>query len=349
MLETQDRQHEERYKNRWYGKYRAFVRDNNDPERLGRCRLEIPAVLGTGESNWSEWAWPCFPYGGNDDTGSFLVPDLDATVWAEFEGGHVQYPIWTGVWLAKSNPGEQPEESKRLCPVATCLDCEDKVLRQANPADHAEHSKYHGHPPYSCPRRRVLFKSETGHTIVADDKDEEEFLKILDRAGQGLHFEARVKRTLQPGNALRRETREAENGDQLDLATEIYEERAKVEITDLARQFLRFEAWQDEEKIHIQSNDKSRSRWQKILIDTTMGHEKTHIWGLNGLQEITIDGTPGMEHILIRDRAMQTFVMMAGPGQERITLTDRAGSVVLMDAHTGNIVLRATAAIIINP
>ena len=108
MLDTQDRQHEERYKNRWYGKYRAFVRDNHDPERLGRLRLEIPAVLGTGKENWSEWAAPCFPYGGNDDMGMFLVPEEGASVWAEFEGGQVQYPIWSGVWLAKSNPGEQP-------------------------------------------------------------------------------------------------------------------------------------------------------------------------------------------------------------------------------------------------
>ena len=107
MLETRDRQSEERYRNRWYGKYRAFVRDNNDPERLGRVRLEIPAVLGSGRENWSEWAAPCFPYGGNDDTGMFLIPEEGASVWAEFEGGVVQYPIWTGVWLAKSNPGEQ--------------------------------------------------------------------------------------------------------------------------------------------------------------------------------------------------------------------------------------------------
>ena len=58
MLETRDRQTEERYRNRWYGKYRAFVRDHNDPERLGRVRLEIPAVLGTGRDNWSDLAEP---------------------------------------------------------------------------------------------------------------------------------------------------------------------------------------------------------------------------------------------------------------------------------------------------
>ena len=51
---------------------------------------------GSGRENWSEWAAPCFPYGGNDDTGMFLVPEEGASVWAEFEGGVVQYPIWTG-------------------------------------------------------------------------------------------------------------------------------------------------------------------------------------------------------------------------------------------------------------
>jgi len=204
MIETQDRQHEERYKNRWYGKYRAFVRDNNDPERLGRCRLEIPAVLGTGRENWSEWAWPCFPYGGNEDVGVFLVPEEGASVWAEFEGGNVQYPIWTGVWLAKSNPGEQPEESKRLCSDPTCRDCEDKVEHRPDRHDDLEHKKYHGHPPYYCPRRKVLLKTETGHTIVVDDRDEEEFLKVIDRGGQILHMECRVKRDVQVGNTRRR-------------------------------------------------------------------------------------------------------------------------------------------------
>ena len=169
MIEIQDREHEARYKHRWYGKYRAFVRDNNDPERLGRCRLEVPAVLGQGRQSWSDWAWPCFPYGGNEDTGMFLIPEEGASVWAEFEGGHVQYPIWAGVWLAGSNPGEQPEESKRLCDEPTCHDCEDKVEHKADRHDDLEHKKYHGHPPYSCPRRKVLLKTETGHTFVVDD------------------------------------------------------------------------------------------------------------------------------------------------------------------------------------
>lgn len=347
MIETQDREHEARYKRRWYGKYRAFVGDNNDPERLGRCRLEVPAVLGRGRENWSDWAAPCFPYGGNDDTGMFLIPEEGASVWAEFEGGQVQYPIWAGVWLAGSNPGEQPEESKRLCFEPTCRDCEDKVEHARDRHDHLEHRKYHGHPPYTCPRRRVLLKSETGHTIVVDDRDGEEFLKIIDRAGQILHMHCPVKRDIQSGNALRRGTRDAEQGDALDVASDIAGQRARIEITDLSRQFIRFEAWQDREKIHIQSSDRTRSRWQKILLDTTRGREKLHLWGLGGAQEILIDATAGQEKVRLTDRAGQVIVLDAA--RRRIEARDAAGSRLVMDGARGNIIVESRKKVLINP
>ena len=349
MIETTDKQHEQRYKYRWYGKYRAFVRDNHDPERLGRLRMEIPAVLGTGRENWSEWAYPCLPFGGNDDMGCFLVPDEGASVWAEFEGGVPQHPIWTGVWLARSAPGEQPDESKRQCHEPTCLDCEDKLEHQRHLHDDREHRKYHQHPPYSCPRLRVLMKSETGHTIFCDDKDQEECLKIIDRSGQILHFESKVKREHQAGNGLRRGEKDAERGDGLDLASQLADQRAKIELTDLARQFVRLEAWRDKEKIHIQSCDTERSRWQKILIDTTKGREKVHIWGLNGAQSVLIDSTLGMERIELRDKANQTVVLNAGFGREHIRAMDKAGNLVYMDGLAGNIIVRSTNLTLINP
>ena len=326
MLDVQDRQHEERYKNRWYGKYRAFVRDHHDPERLGRLRLEVPAVLGTGKENWSEWASPCFPYGGNDDIGMFLVPEEGAAVWAEFEGGQVQYPIWAGVWLAKSNPGEQPEEAKRLCDEAKCRDCEDAKEHDESP-DRLEHNKYHEHPSFYCPRRKVLLKTETGHTIVADDKDGEEFLKIIDRAGQVIEMLCPVKPDSQAGNALPRGTRDAVRGDQLDIDADIVDRHASIEIADLCRQQLRFEAWKDEEKVHIQSCDAQRTRWQKILLDTTKDREKVHVWGLNGRQYVLIDSTKDAE---------------------RIEVKDKAGSEVVLDAASGNIVIRSANMVLIN-
>lgn len=368
MMDFRDRQTEERYKNRWFGKYRAFVRDNNDPERLGRARLEIPAVLGSGRENWSEWAYPCFPYGGNGDMGMFFVPEEGASVWAEFEGGQVQHPIWSGVWLAKSNPGEQAEESTRECSSCLCLDCEDKNEHQGHAHDHREHTKYHGHPPYYCPRLKVLLKTETGHTILADDSDEKECLKIIDRAGQTFHMEGRVKAAVQTGNGRRRATKDAEKGDQLSIDADIVDRKGRIELTDICRQFLRLEAWKDQEKIHVQSGDAQRSRWQKVLLDTTKNREKMHLWGLNGQQELLIDSTKAAEKVQITDKAGQVLLMDAAPGREKIqntdkagqtitmdavagqiTLTDRAGSNVRMDGGSGNVLICSSAMVLINP
>lgn len=189
---------------RFFGKYRAFVRDHHDPERLGRCRLEIPAVLGIGRENWSDWAWPCFPFGGTDNCGTFLVPPEGASVWAEFEGGDPSYPIWSGVWLAGSNPGEMPDEAKRLCGGTECSDCLDVREHAALRADDLEHKKYHGHPPYWCPRVYVLAKTPAGHTILFDDRETDACLRIVDSSGQEIVLESgkRVQITDAAGSTI---------------------------------------------------------------------------------------------------------------------------------------------------
>lgn len=95
--------------NTFYGKYRAKVVDNNDPEKLGRLRLQIPAILG---DKTSEWALPAFSNGGYQDMGSFSLPPLDANVWAEFEGGNSSRPIWTGTFFTKEMTSPQEAQDK---------------------------------------------------------------------------------------------------------------------------------------------------------------------------------------------------------------------------------------------
>lgn len=97
-LETTIRQQQ----NRYWGKYRAFVGDNADPQKLGRCRLIVPSVLG---ETLSDWALPCTPYGGAADEGFLMVPPLDAQVVAEFMEGDISSPLWTGTfWRSEGEP-----------------------------------------------------------------------------------------------------------------------------------------------------------------------------------------------------------------------------------------------------
>ena len=77
---------------RYYGKYRGTVINNIDPEQRGRIMAMVPDVLGITPSSW---AMPCVPIAGKQE-GMFVVPQVGAGVWIEFEQGDPDYPIWVG-------------------------------------------------------------------------------------------------------------------------------------------------------------------------------------------------------------------------------------------------------------
>ncbi|SHE31939.1 hypothetical protein SAMN05444273_10185 [Litoreibacter ascidiaceicola] len=89
----------------YFGKYRAFVADVEDPDLRGRCKLVIPSVLGT---ETSDWALPVVPYGGGEGFGMLAVPPVGSQVVAEFLEGDAASPMWTGTFWRTG--GEVPEE-----------------------------------------------------------------------------------------------------------------------------------------------------------------------------------------------------------------------------------------------
>ncbi|MFO1272436.1 MAG: phage baseplate assembly protein V [Rubrivivax sp.] len=80
---------------RRFGKFRGVVTDNQDPQKRGRVKASVPSVLG---DQASDWALPCFPFGGAQGYGWFAVPTVGAQVWVEFEEGDLHRPLWTGTF-----------------------------------------------------------------------------------------------------------------------------------------------------------------------------------------------------------------------------------------------------------
>jgi hypothetical protein len=95
----------ERHADRFYGKYRGIVSDNQDPLKIGRLQALVPEVL---QDVTSGWALPCAPYAGTT-SGFYAVPPIGAGVWIEFEAGDTSRPIWSGAWWAT---GEVPMDEK---------------------------------------------------------------------------------------------------------------------------------------------------------------------------------------------------------------------------------------------
>lgn len=77
---------------KFYGKYRGTVVNNIDPEQRGRILAMVPAVSGIALTSW---AMPCVPIAGKQE-GVFVVPQIGAGVWIEFEEGDSDKPIWVG-------------------------------------------------------------------------------------------------------------------------------------------------------------------------------------------------------------------------------------------------------------
>ena len=78
---------------KYYGIYRGTVVNNIDPMQMGRINGDRAGrVAGVTPSTWAS---PCVPFAGNQ-MGAFMVPQIGAGVWIQFEAGDPDYPVWMG-------------------------------------------------------------------------------------------------------------------------------------------------------------------------------------------------------------------------------------------------------------
>ena len=100
---------------------RARVKDNEDPNGLGRIRVQfdwqIQLSEETGEDMMTPWLRMAQPYAGGGKGFSF-IPEIDEEVMIDFEGGNAERPyvkgtLYNGVgnvdgaWVANSNSANQ--------------------------------------------------------------------------------------------------------------------------------------------------------------------------------------------------------------------------------------------------
>ncbi|MGJ8677413.1 MAG: phage baseplate assembly protein V [Akkermansiaceae bacterium] len=187
--------------NNFYGKYRALVSDNQDPEKLGRLRLVVPSALGT---EVTQWALPCSPFGGTADQGFFMIPEIDSQVWAEFEEGNIHKPIWSGVFWQAS--GDVPVEGALDDPTTRLIKTPAGHILQFDDESGAE--QFHlVHP--------------TGTEIMID---EEGTVDITTSNGESVVLDASSKIVIQDSNGNTMEmsssgtTIEDSNGNKVEMA-----------------------------------------------------------------------------------------------------------------------------------
>ena len=136
---------------KFYGKYRGTVLQNVDPQQMGRIQVMVPDVSGLLPSSW---AMPCVPIAGKL-SGVYVVPQIGAGVWIEFEQGDPDYPIWTGGYWGIA--AEVPTLALAGNPASPSLVLQSGLQNSLSISD------------LPGPTGGIMLKSTTGATIIVND------------------------------------------------------------------------------------------------------------------------------------------------------------------------------------
>ena len=136
---------------KYYGKYRGMVLNNVDPMQIGRLLVQVPDVAGLIPSSW---AMPCFPISGKQ-MGAYMIPQIGAGVWVEFEQGDPDYPIWSGCWYGSA--AEVPALALAGNPASPNIVLQTTLQNTIVVSD------------LPGPTGGIMLKSTTGATIIVND------------------------------------------------------------------------------------------------------------------------------------------------------------------------------------
>lgn len=132
--------------------YRAYVISTDDPEKLGRIKVQIPALHTTG--GYFPWAYPACFTGMGYQTGMFILPPIGSVVFVTFEYSDEHRPIYFGGLPSKYAPG--------------------KTQRFGNSINGGEAVEIYDDdlPTEYTGSQQIIYKSPSGNIIYFDSSDD---------------------------------------------------------------------------------------------------------------------------------------------------------------------------------
>ena len=171
-----------------YGLYKGKIEQRVDPERLGRLRVRIVGIHSPSiPLEMLPWVSP--KNNAWQQGGDFLIPPIGETVWVQFEGGLIEYPVWEGGWWGvRETPIGQSQQLGTSANVelpTTVFGGQrhtDGPLKMedtpgANPGDQ----------PNNFPRISPL-----GKHIEFDDRKKKQKVVLADQVDNGMHLDCEV-------------------------------------------------------------------------------------------------------------------------------------------------------------
>ena len=141
--------------------YRATVLDNNDPEKLGRVKVQI-ATLGSN----GVWAYPGLFSGMGYQTGAFILPPKGSVVFVTFEYSDEHRPIYFGGLPSRFSEDRYVNYGPFIYGGASVYASGDDIP-----------TEYTG-------TQTIVYKSPTGNIIYIDDSDLYNAIVLKNQFGQ---------------------------------------------------------------------------------------------------------------------------------------------------------------------
>lgn len=155
--------------------YRGLVVNTKDPKHLGRVKVRIPSIHGVNPNlstyyisdSALPWATPAVMFASGNDMGNFVIPEKGTRVFVSFECNDRTKPVYFG--------------------GIPSLIGEPKIYNDQQHVFNGEEQTIYTNDLNKDMKNyseRVIYKSFKGATIILDDYDGKEYIKIIDQSGQ---------------------------------------------------------------------------------------------------------------------------------------------------------------------
>lgn len=144
------------------GVHVAIVRDNEDPQGLGRVKLEYPWRESAAESSWARIAVPM----AGHERGTFFLPEPGDEVLVAFPNGDVDHPYVLGaLWNGEDAPPADNQDGNNDIRRITSRNGHELTFDDAEDGG------------------AIVIETDAGHRITLDDQDGAESITIEDTGG----------------------------------------------------------------------------------------------------------------------------------------------------------------------
>ncbi len=262
------------------GLWTARVEDIDDPKRMGRVRVRVFAFHNDKDATPTivlPWAEVTSIGGGSYDSGSGGQPyPVGSNVWVMFEMGKSDFPIVMGGRRGQKRIADEINSGQSLTVDGQCPSGADSSWVPAEDNELSKEIFSNSYVKDNHPTRTIWHKSYKGHTILVEERDGFEFLRIIDRSGQVIEMDCPVTVAENANNSEQRGARNAVDDNQLSQDL-LVNGRGYIRLKDIAGQEIILDGKSNNEEIRIISRNRFGSSQQKIILSSSKGSEKIEI------------------------------------------------------------------------